>query len=71
MVLLKDFNIHVKNFTYLFLYFEVFSFFFFNQYGNVTDYIKWPILSQIAGCFSFLILYLAYRGCKLIFLYFS
>lgn len=28
MALLKYFNIHVKNFTYLFLCFEVFSFFF-------------------------------------------
>lgn len=28
IALLKDFNIHVKNFTYLFLHFEVFSFFF-------------------------------------------
>lgn len=47
LVLLKDFNIHVKNFTYLFLYFEVFSFFFFNQNGNVTEYIKWHTLYLI------------------------
>lgn len=46
MVLLKDFNIHVKNFTCLFLYFEVFSS-FFNQYWNVTEYIKWHTLHLI------------------------
>lgn len=62
MILLRDFNIHVKNYTYLFWNFQVFSFFFIFLISMEMslNILADTLFISLNSFFSLLILHLAY-----------